>query len=177
MRGYLLFKNKVVDTSLQTWYAGDMFNFKPLLRPRNLALFSFAPLLSLCTPDRCAPAPATVEKEAPAVCENVLSWHGRSPVNVPHASAPAQGLIDQGNAVNIGWDGSEYIAGHYSSHGSVFRSGPSLSGGDEINYDCQTYVVYDRASAHAGDDLGDFIREGLAIQYSGCGGVCVVYAR
>lgn len=118
----------------------------------------------------------TPNKPAPTVCEETVSWDGRSPIGVNRVDAwDAQWHLDNGEAVNIGWDGQDYIAGHRSSHGSVFRSGPRLDPGDKINYDCQTFVVTGRGSSYAGALFNPPV--GLTIQYSGCGGVCQVYAQ
>lgn len=160
--------------------------------------FGFAALLGGCGGfQQCAPvtpAPESVQYQqpvpdeaggyvapaAPAApqgdsCDGRISWDGRSPVRVIRSIAEsAQHLLDQGNAVNIGESGYDHVAGHYSSHGSIFRAGTNLDRGDVIVYDCRSYTVSGRDSASAGDPLP--WNPGLTVQYSGCGGVCLVFA-
>lgn len=146
--------------------------------------------MASCAP-QCMPAPdgappipdapgVEIEQpltEAPAVdCNNKIQWAGRTPVQVVHVGyESAQGYLDRGNAVDIGYDGHAHVAGHYSSHGAIFHSAAGLGSGDVINYDCVSYTVYGRGSAKAGEWFT--YRSGLTVQYSGCGSLCLVFAR
>lgn len=151
---------------------------------RNFAFSAVALLGSCGAVDQCAPVPpgpAPTEEVAVASensdCNNTISWHGRSPVHVPKSRDDREitRLIDSGNAVNLGLPGQAHVAGHYSSKGAIFRSGPTLSVGDSIEYDCQQYTVTGRGSASAGTPWRG--RDGLTVQYSGCGSVCLVFAQ
>lgn len=139
---------------------------------RTLAFASVAGLAALggggprCTPEPPSPSPT---------CEETISWAGRSPVHVVRVpGGPGQNHLDRGRAVNIGVDEYHHVAGHYSSHGSIFRSGPSLDVGENINYDCENFTVVGRGAHYPGAEID--LRLGLTVQYSGCGGVCLVYA-
>lgn len=129
------------------------------------------PLILSSCPQRCVPAgPGTV------------SWEGRSPVEyvtipiVDDASqARAQKALDAGKVVEIGEPGYRQVAGHYSSHGSVFHAGPELDVGDWVQFDGETFTVTGRDSAQP--DTWPPLQPGLTIQYSGCGGLCLVRAK
>lgn len=112
----------------------------------------------------------------------MISWEGRSPVEVVWISAStgeglqrAQAALDDGLVVDVGEPGRHHVAGHFSSHGAVFRAGPNLVPGAEVRFDGAVYVVTGTESARAGDPPN--WREGLTVQYSGCGGVCLVRTR
>lgn len=138
---------------------------------RNLA-FAGAVFFGGYLPSGCTPAPPPDL----GTCEETISWSGRTPVHVERApDYDPQALLDQGNAVNIGQEGYDHVAGHYSTHGAIFRKGKSLKTGDPVWYDCTPYVVTGRGSSHAGV-VFEF-QPGLTIQYSGCGGVCLVFAE
>jgi len=125
------------------------------------------------TPDA---AQEVVETASDSSCNETISWDGRSAVHVMRVSwRNAQRYLDQGNAVNIGTPGHAHVAGHYSTHGSIFRSGPTLNAGDIIHYDCTDYRVTGRGSAATGSYMT--WRPGLTVQYSGCGGACLVFAQ
>lgn len=148
-----------------------------ILRSATLAV---ATLIGGCSQfNSCAPAaPAKQEVVAPrgGNCSGTISWDGRSPVRVVGGNdATAQRLLDAGNAVNIGQPGYDHVAGHYSTHGSIFRSGPGLAMGDHINYNCKDYTVNGRGSSAASRQW--VFRAGLTVQYSGCGSVCLVFAQ
>jgi hypothetical protein len=108
-----------------------------------------------------------------------ISWEGRPAVAVVAMNgAPlsdVQAALDRGQVVDIGYEGHHHVAGHYSSHGSVFAAGPNLDPGEEIRFDGDVYVVTGRDSAPAGA-VWTF-QDGLTVQYSGCGGACLVRAR
>lgn len=109
-------------------------------------------------------------------CVDTVSWDGRPPMHVMRSDwRQAQRFLDAGKAVNIGVPGYDLVAGHYSSHGSIFRTGPNLQVGDPIDYNCRTYYVTGREAGVAGQWFE--WREGLTIQYSGCGSVCLVFAQ
>lgn len=139
--------------------------------------FAGVALFSSCVPARCNPSvPSAPVAPVETNCEGTISWDGRSPVNVIRVpDYEAQSHLDNGGVVNIGTNGYEHVAGHYSSHGAVFRNGPRLGVGSVINYDCTNYVVTGRGSASAGDMFN--FQPGLTVQYSGCGGVCLVFAQ
>lgn len=138
--------------------------------------FSFAALISSCVPKECAPPTISMpESSVEQKCEDTISWDGRLRVHVVRESTNSQTALDNGNAVNMGYSGHDFVAGHYSSHGAIFRSGPNLSNGDVINYDCRSYTVTGRTSASYGDYW--IFRAGLTVLYSGCGGVCLVFAE
>lgn len=143
---------------------------------RTLAL-TFAALVGSCAPKNCAP-PETSTPESVAVesCEERISWDGRSSVHVVRAPYyEAQEHLDGGSPVNIGSNGFDHVAGHYSSRGGVFKAGPRLSVGSNINYDCTNYTVTGRGSSSAGAEYP--LQPGLTVQYSGCGGLCLVFAE
>jgi len=86
----------------------------------------------------------------------------------------AQTALDAGQVVDIGYSGHRHLAGHFSSHGSAFHSGPNLDPGDEVVLDGQTFTVTRIVSAQPGDPPN--VPPGLTVQYTGCGGVCLVRA-
>jgi hypothetical protein len=88
--------------------------------------------------------------------------------------ADVQAALDRGLVVDIGYEGHHHVSGHYSSHGSVFAAGPNLDVGEAVYFDGDVYVVTGRDSGRAGDVVT--LREGLTVQYSGCGGACLVRA-
>lgn len=134
---------------------------------------ALASLIGGCV-EECAPQrqPAPVQN-----CDERISWDGRSPVRVVREKNNVQAVLDRGNAVNMGYSGHDFVAGHYSTHGAIFRAGNNLSNGDVINYDCRNYVVTGRATSYYG--AYQTFRAGLTVIYSGCGNgrVCLVFAR
>jgi hypothetical protein len=120
------------------------------------------PLLLSSCPQRCVPAGPTI------------SWEGRSPVGYVQMTEGVQAALDRGLVVDIGYAGHRHLAGHYSSHGSVFAAGPNLDPGDEVVLDGETYTVTRTVAAQPGDPID--IPAGLTVQYTGCGGVCLVRA-
>lgn len=123
------------------------------------------------TPDANAPA---VSQEDPA-CNNVIRWEGRGPVKAVDANDNnEQRLLDQGKVTSTGSENYAHVSGHFSTHGAVFRSGPSLQNGSWIEWDCSYYTVTGRGSGRPGNSF--VLPRGLTVQYSGCGGVCFVFA-
>jgi hypothetical protein len=133
-----------------------------------------------------APAPDPAPAPAPVPADTgygEIRFPGRNPVAVVGIStfdgaAAAQAAIDRGALVDITgdvdpWDGYAHVAGHYSSAGGPMRPAANLNGGDVVSYSGRTFVVAGRGASAAGAVI-DF-REGLTLQYSGCGGVCLVY--
>jgi hypothetical protein len=132
-------------------------------------LLAFPLVLTSC-PQSCVPA------------GNTISWEGRSPVGYVHipvtdaaSTREAQRSLDAGNVVDIGYAGHRHLAGHYSSHGAVFHAGPNLQPGSEVVLDGETFTVTRVVSAQPGDPPN--IPAGLTVQYTGCGGVCLVRAQ
>lgn len=108
-----------------------------------------------------------------------ISWEGRPAVGVVAMNgqplSDVQAALDRGLVVDIGYEGHHHVAGHYSSHGSVFAAGPNLDPGEDVWFDGEAYTVTGRESAPAGAKV--VFTEGLTVQYSGCGGACLVRAR
>lgn len=162
----MIFRATLVGLSALLGSCGAM----PRCAPINAPQVASAPVETTpLTPDDAPPVTRETQ------CSGTISWDGRSPVRVVWDSGNnVQQLLDQGNAVNQGYSGSDWISGHYSSHGAIFRAGPNLQIGDTILYDCVRYKVTGRGSGTAGSTMA--IREGLTVQYSGCGSVCFVFA-
>jgi hypothetical protein len=145
-----------------------------ITKRRRFRLLAFAPavLLTQFAPQRCAPAPAGCA---------TISWPGRSPVCVtPTSTRSAQSLLDAGRAVDLSGDTNSkngaHVAGHFSSHGAIFAAGPSLRPGVGVDYAGQHFTVRGTSSSHAGARYNPPPAGTLIVQYSGCGGVCLVKA-
>ena len=143
-------------------------SYDPCMRLSALVLA--LPLLLASCPPSCQPEAGKV------------SWDGRSPVGyvtIPitdgASTQRAQDALDAGLVVEIGQPGKRQVAGHRSSHGGVFSSGPGLEVGDWVQFDGETFHVTGRDSSVPG--AWPPLQPGLTVQYSGCGGVCLVRAQ
>jgi hypothetical protein len=141
---------------------------------RQFRLLAFAPavLLTQFVPQHCAPAPAGCA---------TISWPGRPPVCVtPTGTRSAQGLLDAGRAVDLSGDtnpnNGAHVAGHFSSHGAVFAAGPNLRPGLNVDYAGRHFTVRGTTGSHTGARYNPPPAGTLVVQYSGCGGVCLVSA-
>jgi len=79
--------------------------------------------------------------------------------------------INAGNAADLTgntdpWDGSAHVAGHRSSHGSIFAAGPNLDPGDWVDYNGRRFKVSWEETVNHNTYSGSVYGYPLTIQYS-----------